>query len=77
MGREGWLNDWVVKGGFRPGDVVQHPALPTRVEWVVENLWCTPHGELKMKVVDKVEGRVRSWMIIGRDGLLRLCRRPE
>lgn len=72
-----WQAYWEARGDFRVGDVVQHPSLRGRGEWVVREMWCTAKGEMQLTVQEVVQGVPKGWRRVGRDGLLRVVRRPE
>lgn len=74
--KEAWKAYWDARGDFRVGDVVQHPSLRGRGEWVVSEMWCTAKGELQLMVRETENGVEKSWRRVGRDGLLRVVRRP-
>lgn len=74
--RSAWQEYWDVRGDFRVGDIVQHPTLRGAGEWVIREVWCTAKGEVQFVVQEVREGVPKTWRRLGRDGLIRMVRRP-
>jgi len=74
--REAWEEYWWVRGDFKVGDVVQHPSLRGGGEWVIREVACAPRGVVVFVVQAVRDGVPKEWRRLGRDGLLRLVRRP-
>lgn len=71
-----WGEYWQVRGDFRIGDVVQHPSLRGSGEWVISDVECFPKGVVSFIVREVKDGVQKGWRRVGRDGLLRVVRRP-
>lgn len=72
-----WGEYWQVRGDFRIGDVIQHPSLRGSGEWVITEVESFPRGVVSFIVREMKEGVQKGWRRVGRDGLLRVVRRPE